>query len=392
MTYIRIWNIPVCLAVFASSNFAYRADATLNKTATVAASSLKSHLPNHLAQGATPPKSDYQELNTFNEELTNRTKISRKAADLSDNWQQTGKTKSISQSIAFPELMRDIQPFSVKNFDLEDVPHSTENGYLLTKNEPPKNTNSQTDELEDLRQRFLFPPIPSSNANKNTGGIISTPGSSVASPIAFGAEYGDVFVGASYQTRTRYTHQNDGGVVFGFGLGDSKLVGLEVAISSFSTFREGFFTNGGISLKLHHLFPNALAIAFGIEDAAEFGVPDAGTSIYGVASKVFLLKNDATKLFSSITVSLGLGGGRFRSEYDVQKGIDSVNVFGSVALRIAEPISLIADWTGQDLTIGTSIAPFRRIPIVITPAVADVTGNAGDGARFVLGAGFGYSF
>ncbi len=91
-------------------------------------------------------------------------------------------------------------------------------------------------------------------------------------------------------------------------------------------------------------------------------------------------------------MSVGLGGGRFRSEHDVQKGIDSVNVFGSVGLRLAEPLSLIADWTGQDLTIGTSIAPFRNIPIVITPAVADVTGNAGDGARFILGVGFGYSF
>ena len=67
-------------------------------------------------------------------------------------------------------------------------------------------------------------------------------------------------------------------------------------------------------------------------------------------------------------------------------------MFGSVALRVAQPISLIADWTGQDLTIGTSIAPFRNIPFVITPAVSDITGNAGDGARFILGFGFGYSF
>jgi hypothetical protein len=63
-----------------------------------------------------------------------------------------------------------------------------------------------------------------------------------------------------------------------------------------------------------------------------------------------------------------------------------------VGVRLAEPISFIADWTGQDLTIGTSIAPLRRIPVVITPAVADVTGNAGDGARFILGIGLGYTF
>ncbi len=254
-----------------------------------------------------------------------------------------------------------------------------------------QNTAPQTAELEDLRQRFRLPSISPKQLSLSTG-IISTPGSSVASPTAFGAEFGDVFLGGSYQARARFTNLDDGGVVFGFGLGKAQIVGLEVAVSSFSTIRSGFFNTGGVSLKLHHLFPDNLAIALGVEDAATFGTPDAGSSVYGVVSKVFPLRDDSTKPFSSVTVSLGLGGGRFRSEHDVQKGIDSVNVFGSVGVRVVEPISLIADWTGQDLTLGASIAPFRKIPIVITPAFADVTGNAGDGARFILGFGFGYPF
>lgn len=256
---------------------------------------------------------------------------------------------------------------------------------------PPQNTPGKTAQLEDLRQRFRLPSISSKKLRAVTG-IVSVPGSSVASPTAFGADFGDIFVGGSYQSRARFTNVDDGGAVFGFGLGERRIVGLEVAVSSFSTVRQGFFSNGGVSLKLHHLFPNNLAIAAGVENAATFGSPDGGSSVYGVATKVFQLRNDVTKPFSTVTVSLGLGGGRFRSEHDVQKGIDSVNVFGSVGLRVAEPISLIADWTGQDLTIGTSIVPFRNIPIVITPAVADVTGNAGDGARFILGFGFGYFF
>ncbi len=180
--------------------------------------------------------------------------------------------------------------------------------------------------------------------------------------------------------------------MFGFGLGEREKVALEVAVSSFSTFRQGFFENGGVSFKLHHSFSNGLAIAAGVENAVTFGSPDGGSSVYGVVSKIFPLKDDPSKPFSSVTVSLGVGGGRFRSEQDVQQGIGSVNVFGSVGLRVIEPISLIADWTGQDLTIGTSIVPFRNFPMVITPAVADITGNAGDGARFILGVGFGYSF
>ncbi|MDZ7958337.1 MAG: S-layer homology domain-containing protein [Aulosira sp. DedQUE10] len=257
---------------------------------------------------------------------------------------------------------------------------------------PSPDTAQTTPDIEELRQSYRLPSLPSEQLRVITTGIVSIPGSSVTSPTAFGAAFGDVFAGASYQSSTRLSSNDDGGLVFGFGLGKRETVGLEVAVSSFSTFRQGFFDNGGVSFKLHHLFPNNMAIAFGIENAVTFGSPDGGSSVYGVVSKVFQLQNDSTKPFSALTVSVGLGGGRFRSEQDVIKGEDSVNVFGSVGLRVIEPISLIADWTGQDLTIGTSIAPFRNFPLVITPAVADITGNAGNGARFVLGVGFGYSF
>ncbi len=281
----------------------------------------------------------------------------------------------------------------VKNGTLPELTTAETATHYIASYKSPQNVAQQTPKLENLRQQFHISLIPLEELRVvSTSGIVSVPGSSVASPTAFGADLGNVFVGASYQARTRFTNTNDGGVVFGFGLGERQTLGLEVAVSSFSTLREGFFTNGGISLKLHHLFPNSLAIAAGVENAAKFGSPDAGSSVYGVVSKVFNLKNDVTKPFSTVTISLGLGGGRFRSEHDIQKGIDSVNVFGSVGLRVAQPISLIADWTGQDLTIGTSITPLQNIPVVITPAIADVTGKAGDGARFILGVGFGYSF
>lgn len=256
---------------------------------------------------------------------------------------------------------------------------------------PPTTTTYDTAQLEDLRQQFRLPSPPIKEVAA-TLGVVSAPGSTVGSPTAFGADFGDVFLGGSYQERTRFTNKDDGGVVAGFGLGDRNVVGLEVAVSSFSTFREGFFDNGGVSFKLHHLFSNNLAIAAGVENAVDWGSPDAGSSVYGVASKVFELQNSTAKPFSSLTVSVGLGGGRFRSEHDVRRGTDSVNVFGSVGLRVAEPVAVIADWTGQDLTVGASIAPFRNIPIIITPAFADVTGNAGDGARFVLGVGYGFFF
>ena len=104
------------------------------------------------------------------------------------------------------------------------------------------------------------------------------------------------------------------------------------------------------------------------------------------------MQEDVEKPFSQLFVSAGVGSGQFRSELDINNNRDTVGVFGSVAVRMAEPISAIAEWSGQDLTLGLSLAPFRNIPLVITPAVTDLTGNAGDGSRFILGIGSSISF
>jgi hypothetical protein len=95
---------------------------------------------------------------------------------------------------------------------------------------------------------------------------------------------------------------------------------------------------------------------------------------------------------SRVTASIGIGGGRFRTEENIDDKDGDPNVFGSIGVKVAEPINLIAEWTGQDLNLGASITPFRGVPFVITPAAADVTGTAGDGTRFILGVGYGVSF
>ena len=58
------------------------------------------------------------------------------------------------------------------------------------------------------------------------------------------------------------------------------------------------------------------------------------------------------------------------------------NVFGSAAINLSENVNGIVEWTGQDLTLGMSIVPFKEIPLVFTPSFIDVTGSAGDGVRF----------
>jgi hypothetical protein len=248
------------------------------------------------------------------------------------------------------------------------------------------------DQVAVLRQQYRLPEPPTRELLRRIFGG----GSSIGTPTAFGAQGGDVFAGFSYQERARFTNRDDGAVAVGFGLGDAqRYVALETTATSYSTIRQGFFENGGISFKAHRTFPiesGDLAVAVGVENAIDWGNTDAGNSVYGVATKVFRLRENSSEPLSRVTVSVGVGGGRFRSESAIRRGDGDPNVFGSVGVQVARPITLIGEWTGQDLNIGASITPIPGVPLVITPAAADITGTAGDGTRFILGVGFGVRF
>jgi hypothetical protein len=221
----------------------------------------------------------------------------------------------------------------------------------------------------------------------------NSPGTSSGTPTAYGAQWGDLFIGAGYQRRTRYTQRDDGAVGAGFGLGNPReSLGVEAAITSLSTMRHGFFRRSNISFKVHRALPWNLAIAYGWEGAINMGGTDAGSSMYGVLTSYIPTRETYGSPFSSITLSGGVGGGRFQTEKAFNESKHGVNAFGSVGVRVLSPVSLFADWTGQDLTLGASIVPFVRVPLFLTPAFADLTGSAGDGARFVLGAGLVFDF
>ena len=245
-------------------------------------------------------------------------------------------------------------------------------------------------DIEDLRAQYR---IDLPRVLAVPGGFDrATPGNAAATPTAFGANFGDGFVGVGYQERTRFGDIDDGAVVVGFGWGNSRdLVGVEVAVTSFSTFRQGFGENMGVSAKVHRLLPWSSAIAVGYENFAHGAGTDGGDSPFVVGSKVFNFR-EGGEWFSTATMSLGVGGGRFRSEDDVALDDDGANVFGSIGVRMAPAVTAIADWTGQDLALGLSLAPLRKIPIIITPAFADVLEQAGDGARFTIGVGYGFTW
>lgn len=220
-----------------------------------------------------------------------------------------------------------------------------------------------------------------------------SPAITIANPSGFGADNFTGFLGVSFQSRTRFGNVPDASLGFGIGLGDAReAVGLQLSytIASFGGSRD--FGTGGFNAKLHHDFGHGLSAALGWEGFITTGSPvDFKDTIYGSVTQILRTSPDINDPFSRVALTVGIGNGRFRSESDVANDVDSVNVFGSLAVRIAQPLSAIAEWTGQDLALGLSIVPFRNIPFVLTPAVRDITG-AGDGARFVMGAGISFQF
>ena len=224
-------------------------------------------------------------------------------------------------------------------------------------------------------------------------GFLASPALSIYIPTGFGADNNTGFIGATFQERTRYSNVSDGGAVIGVGLGDAqKAVGVELSYTAASFGGSRDFGGGGFNAKVHRQIGDGLAVAAGWNGFANLGGRnDFENSIYGVVSKVFRTRDDINSLFSRVAVTAGVGNGQFRTEDAVAKDEGGIGVFGNVAVRVAQPVSLIAEWSGQDLGVGLSVAPFKNIPLVITPAVRDIVG-AGDGPRFVLGTGLAFKF
>lgn len=219
------------------------------------------------------------------------------------------------------------------------------------------------------------------------------PAASVSVPTALGVDAGEVFFGVAYQGRTRYTKEDDGAAVLGFGLGSRRVLALETALTTYSTFRGSPLETGGVSFKLHRALPSHSSVAVGWENAVLWGDSDDDGSLYAAATRMVSLRPDSVDgLFSTGVVTLGVGNGRFRTERDDAEGNEAVNVFAAVGVRVNDPLSLVADWTGQDLNAAASITPIRYLPLVVTLGLADITGSAGDGARFILSLGYGLAF
>lgn len=218
----------------------------------------------------------------------------------------------------------------------------------------------------------------------------ASPALSIYIPVGYGADKNTLFVSGSYQASVREDDGSVGSAGIGIGLGDAdRAAGLELSYALATTDDE--FGEGGFNAKLHRRLGQDLSAALGWNGFLNLGHNDFEHSKYGVITKVFRVQESLNSAFSRVAFTVGVGDGQFRSNGAIEDGDNNINVFGNVAVRVVRPVSFIAEWTGQDFALGLSIAPFKNFPLVITPAVRDLAG-AGDGARFVIGAGTAIRF
>jgi hypothetical protein len=312
------------------------------------------------------------------------------------------RTPSAAPQVATAKTLAGVQSHSAKDLLQVSTPQQTA-GSRNTSTPQQTVTGQQTPAIVAQGTAITTTPCPDIDALlsqlrtledvKNADQFQASPSLSIVIPTGFGADRNTAFVSATFQERTRYGDVSDGGLGIGVGLGDArKSVGVELSytIASFGGSRD--FGAGGFNVKLHRQLSEGFAVAAGWNGFLNIGGDnDFENSVYGTVSKIFRTRDDINLPFSRVAVTAGIGSGQFRTESAIANNSGGVNVFGNIAVRVAQPVSLIAEWSGQDLGVGVSIAPFKNIPLVITPAVRDIAG-AGDGPRFVLGTGFAYRF
>ncbi len=234
---------------------------------------------------------------------------------------------------------------------------------------------------------------------------VNAPATGVTTPSAFGANWGDIFVGAGYQNNlpAAIAPPGDGNSTVygaGIGLGNARdFVGLEASYTAAGTTvadspPERLRQRGGVNFKLHKLLGENVAIAAGWENAIRNGYTaanDPKDTYYGVVTGILPVSET-----SNFTASVGAGNGRFRNFDDLTVDNNTVNIFGGLGFRFSENIAVAADYNGRNFSVALplTVKLGDSVGLQVTPALLDVAGdqNTGPKSRFAIGGGLGFHF
>ena len=265
-------------------------------------------------------------------------------------------------------------------------------GVYVTSIQPPAISQvapsaPSTQEVDpDLSKNLKIEPLVTSVTSST---VANSPGLTFATPSAFGASFGDAFIGASGSTAGRARPDVDGSLSAGFGLGSSNTLGLEVSYNMGSFKNLG--TNGSFDLKAHRVIyaegTNQIGIAAGWNTFAQYGnegvVP---STIYGAVSSYSQLQPNDSYNKMPLSMTLGAGGGSFR------QGNDSLGIFAGAGVQIHPQLGVGLGWSGVGLNAGLSYVPIPSIPLTIGLTGGDLGNNSPGGSVLVLNVGYGFNF
>lgn len=250
---------------------------------------------------------------------------------------------------------------------------------------PPSNQIVNADFINNLK---IEPLATLANADQPSSGS-NSPGLTFATPSAFGAGFGDVFIGGSASTAGRARPDIDGSMSTGFGLGSSNTLGVEVSynLGSFKTFG----ANGSFDLKAHRVIyaegTNQIGIAAGWNTFAQYGnegvVP---STVYGAISSYSQLQSNNSYNKMPLSITVGAGGGSFR------QGDASLGIFAGAGVQVHPQLGVGLGWSGVGLNAGLSFVPIPSIPLTIGLTGGDLGNNSPGGSVLVLNVGYGFNF
>ncbi len=254
--------------------------------------------------------------------------------------------------------------------------------------------NAPTLSDQEIRDQLLITPNPAAAPDLD---VLDrrpqpVPSSTFITPNAYGADWGDFYIGTAGATENTQDGL-DGSASVGMGFGNAvENVGVELNVGIISI--NGFAEDGTVGFKVHKLFPQAnnLGVAVGWYNPIQWGAAKKDEdTFYGVVTQRFNLRPQKDNPMP-LTTSLGIGTGTFRSNGAIAAGDNAPNLFGSIGLRVIPQVSLVSSWSGRALGLGASTAPFSNLPIVLTVGVSDLTDNTEAGTQFVGGLGYSFGF
>lgn len=243
-----------------------------------------------------------------------------------------------------------------------------------------------------LRNQLLIRPI-----NEQTKNVfvrrVYTPSLNAGTPVAFGLETGDAFIGLYGATAGRIRDTFDGSISLGLGLGDAReYFGVE-GVYNINSIRR-FAENGSFDLKVHRsVYEDAdkqVAVAVGWTNFANYGKDSGGTrsSVYGAATYSQLTDPQSLENPKPLIATVGVGGGVYRKS----TSSDGVGIFANLGYQFAPQWGVSTAWSGQGLNFGLGFLPDVTLPLNITLTYSDVTNNSDAGTQLILGITYGTNF